>query len=152
MLQFLVSKKREKPVLFFFNTGFFDISFSLSSELSNLMVFSSPVLDRWSNNSFNKTGPLSRHKKDLESNYKPHLSLSAFKVCPAEQLLVISNTLTVSLMRRQQLKETGTTSWGKMALSKAHYRLYGFCRSKTTQGAFSIFLKTVSIFFHPSYL
>lgn len=69
-------QKERKACIIFFITGFFNTFFFLSSELSNLMVFSNSVLDRWSNNSFNPSGPLSRHERDLESNCKPHLYIS----------------------------------------------------------------------------
>lgn len=41
------------------------------------MVFSSPVLDVWNSSSFEISGPISRNKRDLKSNCKPHLYISA---------------------------------------------------------------------------
>jgi len=76
-------QKKRKVCIIFFNTGFFNtFLFLLSSELSNLVVFSSPILDRWSNSSFNTNGPLGRHGRDLESNYKPHLHSSLVLCLP----------------------------------------------------------------------
>lgn len=111
------------------------------------MMFSRPVLHRRSNNNFNTRGPLCWHERDLESNCKPHLYISLVLclwgassraiTCHLQHPHSFFNEKIAAERNRYNMMET---------LSKARCRLYRFCTSKTMQAAFSIFLKTVSIF------